>query len=41
MTFGNNKVIEINETKIFVEGITTDPAILIAGGGHVLSLIHI
>ena len=35
MTFGNNKVIEINETKIFVEGITTDPAILIAGGGHV------
>ena len=35
MTFGNNKVIEINETKIFIEGITTDPAILIAGGGHV------
>ena len=35
MTFGNNKVIEINESKIFVEGITTDPAILIAGGGHV------
>ena len=35
MTFGNYKVIEINETKIFVEGITTDPAILIAGGGHV------
>ena len=30
-----SKIIELDETKIFVEGITTDPAILIAGGGHV------
>jgi xanthine dehydrogenase accessory factor len=35
MNFGTCKIIEEDEVQIFVEGITTDPAILIAGGGHV------
>ena len=35
MNFGTSIHIEEKEIQLFIEGITTDPAILIAGGGHV------
>ncbi|MEC9450894.1 MAG: XdhC family protein [Chloroflexota bacterium] len=35
MNFGTCKTIEEGEVQIFIEGITTDPVVLIAGGGHV------
>ena len=35
MNFGTCKTIENEEVQIFLEGITTDPVVLIAGGGHV------
>ena len=35
MNFGTCKTIEEGEVQIFIEGITTDLVLLIAGGGHV------